>query len=78
VDKAVFNLSSSTRAGTKRVEPMSKERFQDPDGTYAVWSFWATPRQCNKKTLQVCVVRHHDDWDNDRDALVRLASKGSR
>jgi xylan 1,4-beta-xylosidase len=79
VDKAVFNLFKLyARLGTKRVEAHVEGAVQDPDGTYAgVWSFWAdTPGSGNKKTLQVCVVRHHDDWDIDRDALVRLRIQG--
>jgi len=79
VDKAVFNLFKLyARLGSERVAAQVEGAVQDPDGTYTgVWAFLAdAPGSGEKQTLQVCVVRHHDDWDVDSDALVRLHIEG--
>ena len=79
VDKAVFNLFKLyARLWEERVTARVEGPVQDPDGTYTgVWAFRAdAPGGDNREMLQVFVVRHHDDWDVDRDAVVRLRIEG--
>ncbi|MBP7401890.1 MAG: hypothetical protein KBA30_04680 [Clostridia bacterium] len=76
VDKAVFNLFKiyarlgERRVGAKALIPI------DADGVRTgVWAFRTYDPE-DGETVQVLLVRHHDDWDVDTDAELEVRIGG--